>query len=384
MRRLTKEEFIQKAQKVHGDTYDYSLTNYVNTRTKLTIVCPNHGPFQQIADNHLKHGCPECGRHKNTPKGKSHYRTLDTESFIKKSIKIHGGTYDYSLVDYKKNNIAVSIGCSIHGVFEQTPQSHLSGSGCPECAGYKPPFESPQDFIERANLIHDNKFDYSLMVYRSYTEPVIIVCPEHGEFKQTPQIHMVAKHGCPECALNGLRAPRKTTKEFIREARGVHGDLYDYCESKYKGSTRKITIICPRHGRFRQTPHMHIQGQGCPRCRMSNGEQIIASTLNALGIEYESEKSFDGCKYKKKLLFDFYIPSLNTLIEFDGIHHFEPTTFTKSQSPEEYFRYTLKRDSIKNKFAKENGFILIRIPYYTKDIPKHLESQLSSMAKNFQ
>ena len=122
---LTTENFIKKARFIHGNRYDYSLVNYKNSKTKIDIICLKHGVFSQTPDKHInaKSGCPYCAGNKS-----------NCEKFICKAKKIHGNKYDYSLVEYKNNKTKVVIVCAEHGEFEQTPSNHLSGYGCKYCA----------------------------------------------------------------------------------------------------------------------------------------------------------------------------------------------------------------------------------------------------------
>lgn len=123
----TQEDFIKKAQEIHGTKYDYSQVKYVSTQTPVTIICPIHGPFQQKPFNHLRgHDCPICGRDK-TKTGR--------DEFIRRARAVHGNRYDYSRVVYKRTNEKVEIICPVHGSFWQTPQCHISSKqNCPKCA----------------------------------------------------------------------------------------------------------------------------------------------------------------------------------------------------------------------------------------------------------
>lgn len=123
-KKLSIEEWIEKARKVHGDRYDYSKVEYVDAHTKVTITCPIHGDFIQTPNSHLNGGgCPKCGGSMK----------LTTQEFIARARKIHGDKYDYSKVDYINANTKVCIICPIHGEFWQTPSKHLNGRGCNEC-----------------------------------------------------------------------------------------------------------------------------------------------------------------------------------------------------------------------------------------------------------
>ncbi len=127
------KNFINKANEIHSSKYDYSLVNYINKRTKVTILCKTHGEFKQTPGSHLNgSGCPLCGLNSSSEK-----QLLTTEEFIAKANSVHNFYYNYSLVQYKKSSKKVFIICKKHGVFLQTPASHLYGSGCPLCANFK-------------------------------------------------------------------------------------------------------------------------------------------------------------------------------------------------------------------------------------------------------
>lgn len=133
-------------------------------------------------------------------------RICGQEAFIAKANEIHHGKYDYSLVQYEKSDVKVKIICPEHGVFEKTPRKHLIGQGCPVC-GRNRTKVSLAEFIERAQRIHGDKYDYSNVLYQSMSEPVEIICPVHGSFMQTPHSHIVLGHDCPKCghAKAGLK-----------------------------------------------------------------------------------------------------------------------------------------------------------------------------------
>lgn len=193
-KKLTTETFIQKAREVHGDKYDYSKVNYINSYTKVEIICPIHGSFWQTPGHHLHgEGCKHCHR-------KNFYTT---EIFIEKAKQIHGNKYDYSKVEYKGNKIKVCIICPEHGEFWQEAHSHLQGHGCPQCA--KKLISNQQrltteEFVNRAKNIHNNIYDYSKINYINLRTPVTIICMKHGEFQQTPEKHLLGR-GCRKCKL---------------------------------------------------------------------------------------------------------------------------------------------------------------------------------------
>lgn len=262
-KRSTLEEFIAKAHAVHGNKYDYSRVVYMNNRTKVCIICSEHGEFWQSPEKHtLGRGCPACGVALVHDKQRS-----NVAEFIIKAKKIHGGKYDYSKVNYRGNKVKVCISCPEHGDFWQVPNSHLSGRGCPIC-GKATTRSSLRDtldsFIKKARVKHGNKYDYSLVEYIDSIHKVKIICPEHGVFEQTPAMHL-SENGCPKCGI--IKAhPFKDTETFIADARRIHGDKYDYSKTEYISVFKPVIIICPKHGAFNQTPNSHLHGHGCPLC----------------------------------------------------------------------------------------------------------------------
>lgn len=189
----------------------------------------------------------------------SNNKRLTTEQFITKAMLIHGDKYDYSKVDYVNNSIKVIIICKEHGEFEQKPANHLKGANCRKCTGTLK--LSLNEFISNANSVHNYKYDYSKTVYTVSKNKVTITCPIHGDFEQKANHHLQG-HGCSYCGGSNI----SNTKEFIEKANKVHNNKYDYSLVEYKNSKSKITIICPIHGEFQQTPISHIKGSGCASC----------------------------------------------------------------------------------------------------------------------
>lgn len=118
-----------------------------------------------------------------------------------------------------------------------------------------------EEFIKRARAIHGDTFDYSLVKYNLITQPVVIICKNHGPFQQLPVVHLQG-HKCPACA----GVPRHDTQSFINKAIDIHGTRYDYSLTEYNGSHKKIKIICKLHGEFEQLATNHLRGKGCDKC----------------------------------------------------------------------------------------------------------------------
>ena len=347
--------FIQQFKKIHGDTYNYSLVEYVGWDNKIKIICSTHGIFEQTPRCHLKTGCFKCSNVKISS---------NKEEFIKKCIKKHGDRFDYSLVEYINNRHKVKIICKKHGVFEQNAQNHLNGRGCIKCSNCDK--KDTENFIKNAKLIHGDKYDYSLVDYKNRENNVKIICKEHGIFNQKPYAHLRGSI-CLKCYAKNKCDNRE---DFINRSEKLHNNIYDYSLVKYKISSEKVKIICKKHGIFMQTPCLHLRGCGCKICKNSSGENKITNFLIDNNIIFEREKRFKNCRNIYPLPFDFYLPKYNYCIEYDGKQHFEKFWFEKNNSNLEIRE---KLDNIKNIYCQENNIKLYRIKYNDNLIKKLTE-----------
>lgn len=176
---------------------------------------------------------------------------------------------------------------------------------------------------------------------------------------------------CPRCAKGGIR---RDNEWFIEQLVDIE-DIEEYTfQEGYKGYETKLKITHNTCGhRYTVTPQKFIDGRRCPFCRESHGEKSISLYLNKRGIKYEREKVFKGLKDIYPLRYDFYISDKNVkpfLIEFDGRQHYEPVFWSQKIDREVFinsFKDIVKKDKIKDKFAKDNGINLYRIPYYEKE-----------------
>ena len=347
------EDFINKFNIIYNNKYDYSISIYKNTKTKIKIICPIHGVFEKTPVIHLKQGCPKCSFDNLSYK----YRT-PIDDVLNRFKMVHDDKYDYSLVDYKNNKTNIKIICPIHGMFEQTPKNHFNGSECPKCSLVtvsKKQSKPIDKLLIEFKKIHNDRFDYSKVNYINNNSKIIITCKIHGDFKIIPYHHLSGV-GCSKCSGNY----RRTNDEFISDSIKIHDNKYDYSLTNHKNNKIKVKIICKKHGLFLQNPSHHLNGHGCPTCNSSKGEMKVREILNKYKINFIEQKKFPNCKNKQKnryLRFDFYLINFNICLEYDGIQHFKSNFYWGG---DKQFLKTSENDKIKNNFCKRNNIKLER------------------------
>lgn len=135
--KLTQEEFLRRCFLVHGDSYDFSYSEYRSSQTKVKVRCKKHGIFESVPSSLMDgRGCKKCAWEQN---GINH--RMSEDEFLKRSLEVHDGRYDYSDVKYVTGRTKVEILCKCcNKVFKMQPEAHLAGQGCPSCCktGYSP------------------------------------------------------------------------------------------------------------------------------------------------------------------------------------------------------------------------------------------------------
>lgn len=274
-RRLSQSEFLERCVDAHGEKYDLSRTEYSTAHENVLVGCKvnGHGFFETEANNFMRglSGCKLCSAIETSIRCRS-----DTNSFISKARNKHGDRYGYDLVDYRtaKDNVLILCRLDGHGLFSQSPSSHLNGSGCPACASLQRAKKlslTYSQFLARATSKHKDLYDYSL-VELSASSPahskVKIVCAKHGIFEQAPVTHF--KSGCRKCHMeylwNEVRAIGKA--EWILRCSEQHRNRYDYTlvHDFDKVLDEEVRIVCPTHGEFKQSARQHMIGRGCQKC----------------------------------------------------------------------------------------------------------------------
>lgn len=285
------------------------------------------------------------------------------KNYIARANKVHNNEYDYSLIkEYKGTMKKYPIKCSTHGVWEVSFDNHvIKKSKCPKCRGFG---LNNEEKIKLANKVHDSKYDYSLIKTKILAKNNYdIKCKKcNGVSSKTWDNHYHLKQGCNnrKCSNNTQGRKRRTLESYKEQIDSLNTG-YEYDWDSYKGYyNNEFRIKCSKHGWFNQTMSNHLFGQRCPRCNESGGEREINKFLTDNNIIFETQKRFKDCKNKRPLPFDFYIPSLNLCIEYDGELHYKSV---EHFGGDEGLVKSKKHDNIKNKYCRDNEIGLIRISY---------------------
>jgi hypothetical protein len=235
------EEFISRSNKIHNSYYDYSkIIEYNNLSSIINIICPKHGEFYQKASYHiLGSGCTKCDYEYRAERAKKRKGILryNTRAFITKANNIHSNFYNYTKSEWSSKKHIIII-CPIHGEFEQCKVSHLSGHGCSRCKADAIGNNrrlNLNEFINRSNIIHTNKYDYSKTIYSGSHKKLLIECPHHGEFHIIAYYHLTGG-GCPKCFhkkqhawLDYLNIPENFREKrlYFKDGKYIIPDAYD-------------------------------------------------------------------------------------------------------------------------------------------------------------
>ena len=235
------ESIVENFRIVHEDKYDYSKVEYQGYRNKVIVTCPIHGDFEISISKHLQgQGCPKCRYIKSSS---SKRRNID--DVIQKMKDVHGDRYDYSLItEYKNTKTKLPIICREHGVFYQTYDNHVRNKqNCPICGqmqSYKSHALTQDEFIQKSQQVHGDKYDYSKVDYRKYNEKVCIICPTHGNFYQEPGNHLNGQ-GCPQC----FKEKSKVEQEILDFVVSIVGKENVITNDRELLNGREIDIYIP-------------------------------------------------------------------------------------------------------------------------------------------
>ena len=352
-KRLTEAEVIEKCKKIHHNKYDYSEIGFISMDKPIYPICPIHGKFEILAKNHIRGtGCKEC-------------RTIEKitfEDFLQAAKESHPknfNDYDYSLITeeiFKTEKKHLPIICKKCGeVFIQSMYNHMKGANCTNCK-----HKAKELKIKKAIDKFGDKFDFSKAEFDSKGNIKNVYCNDCHEYFSTGYSTFIkSKIGCPLCYF---KSTVRDTESFIKKAKIVNHDMYDYSNVVYKGARKLVYPICKRCGKeFPVTATAHLGGSGCPYCNRHSSklEFEITDFLTENKINFIPQYTFDWLKSKfGTLSYDFYLPDYNIAIECQGKQHFGLGKFAKDGK----FEKIQERDERKRKLSEENG---VKLLYYS-------------------
>ena len=360
-RKLTHEEFMERFYKKNKNAENIEiLGEYKGNKEKIKCRCKIDGEIWYAKPNNLLNGtgCPKCGKKRIIEKNtKTHEEFIKELEEINPNIEILG--------KYVNNRTKIKCRCKLDGYeWETIPDTLLRDSGCPIC-GEKRRIEKNtltyEEFLEKFYEKNKNAKNIKIIgEYKDTQTKIKCKCRLDGYIWEVLPKDLISRgYGCPKCSGNTT----KTTEEFINEMKEINKNIEILGE--YKGNKEKIKCRCKIDGEiWYAKPNNLLNGSGCPKCGSSKGEKRISEYLNNKNIEYKEQYKFKDCKFKKQLPFDFYIPSLNIIIEYDGRQHYEIIEYFGGLNT---FIDTKIRDIVKTTYCKENNIKLIRIPYWDFD-----------------
>lgn len=327
--------FIEKANLLHNNFYNYDAVVYLNSKTKVKILCPLHEYFYVTPNDHLSKlsGCPKCASSKRTGRPS----TTTAEALIQRFREIHGDVFSYTFTEDFKVRSYVDVTCKTHGVFKLKIQDHLKGVGCKYCFNKRRQLSESviNQHIKTASEFFSNKYDYSkvLETYKSSASDVTITCPVHGDLSVNFRTHFIEHSGCRFCLY---KSKYLTTADFVLKSKSMYDNKYAYSLVNYGNyNNLKVTLYCNQHGNFfEQTPKTHLAGHlGCLKCQhvgVSKAETEIVDYIKSL-FNTEILTSYRPEWLSGKEL-DIFIPEYNLAIEYNGTlyHHSSKSLYCNS------------------------------------------------------
>lgn len=291
-------------KKKHGDQYTIDITTFKAIKKEVIACCKDHGKYIVPAYNirRSKSGaCPKCkNKHRGAP-------SLNKKTFLEK----YGNPQFEHISPYITMHEDILIRCKIcNKNFLEAPNNHIKRYTCPHCIGiYNKIYGSKLDYFkEKVKLIHGVRYKYDFKTFKSFSDPLKIICNIHGEFYQTPTNHLRGNN-CPECAyITRLQATRMSNEDFLKRANRLHNSFFIY-KNKYINSNTVLEIKCPIHGLFYQKAKDHLSGKGCRQCfeyklkntlTLSNEEFI--DKANEVHGQYLYTNAYQGSKIKLEII----------------------------------------------------------------------------------
>lgn len=378
------EIFFEKLHEMYGNRYDTSLVDYKDREKHITLICPEHGLFTirpRTLFNGEKgkapHGCWKCSGLPDP----SENHPLTAKEFYRRVEIIYRNK---SITFKRKRNVSmktkITAICAKHGGITHTAEWWLNRKGCEYCNGKF----FPGDWMKNAKAVHGDKYEYVGEAPKKYNSFIHYICHTHGLQKQRYDIHVQQGCGCAYCTGHLPRSIEIRKENFLKKAHKKYGDLFTYNMDEYKNNDTPISITCRIHKyTFKTTPDTHTRKNGsCPVCSMSSGELQIFLWLSKRNIEnipqyhIRNENPNLDIKY---LMVDFYVPTYNLFIEFQGEQHFKDVSFFRRDKDWSLQKQQL-RDQTMRDYCQRHNIRLLEIKFdQQEEIEKLLEETIGNL-----
>lgn len=366
------EKYVEEMKRINPDVE--VIGRYINVNTPITHHCLKHDVYWETTPASMLQGCgcPVCKSEKLRDANVTNY-----DEFMDILTLFYP---DYELIgEFKGVSVKTTFYCKKHDLYWDTyPYNIFKGMGCNECRKDKMKESMSKPHEQYINeLCKVNPNIEVLEPYVNSNTHILHRCKKHNYEWLTPPASMLKGSGCPECMKEKISNKNtKTHEQYLADVAKINPDIEVLGE--YQGADLPILHRCKKDGHeWMVAPHIILIGHGCPMCNETNGERRVRQFLEANNILYEEQKRFDDCRGKKPLPFDFYLPEYNSLIEYDGEHHYFPINFSGlgEDWAKGHYETTIMHDEIKDEYCKKNNIHLLRIPYFA-DIGSELQKFL--------
>lgn len=349
-KRKTDDEFKKEVYDLVGGEYTF-LDTYVNSKTKLRIKHNKCNNVYKVTPSHFLNGsrCPHCN---------GNIKKTDAQ-FKKEVYDLVGDKYNF-LDSYVNNHTKLRVKHNTcNHIYKVIPKGFIRGIRCPYCnGGIK---KTDKQFKQEVFDLVGGEYTFLDKYVNNKTKLKVKHNKCGNVYEVTPGNFFTGKR-CPYCYAEAKGEDlRKSNIQFKREVLNLVGTDYTFLDS-YVNAKTKLRVkhnICGHIYEVRPDDFFSKHSR-CPYCTNPKGEDIIDKILKALGIKYEYQKTFDDLKDSRVLSYDFFIPSQNVLIEYQGRQHYEPVDYFGGEAQ---FKLQQKHDKLKSDYAKGNGYKLIAIPY---------------------
>lgn len=356
----THEDYVEQLKRVNPDIIP--LEKFITINDPILHWCKKHSiTWNVIPDNLLRgHGCSECRKEKLKGNNKKTHEQYQKELQLKFPTIQCVGKYDGAFAPISHKCII----CKYE--WDASPVNIINGTGCPKCGHHLK--RTKEYYIDELKQI--NPQIELIGEFKNMTTHALHRCKVHDYCWNVVPNSIVSGTGCPICGIEKRTLNRtKKPEDFEKQLNLINTDII--CLEKYHNAGTKIQVKCLKCNNVWKTlPFNLLKGSGCPNCNKSNGENIISDWLKNNNIDFIPQKKFKKCKDKRLLPFDFYLPTYNMAIEYDGEQHYKPIDWFGGESG---FEYIKKHDQIKTQYCKDNGIKLLRISYQD-DIHEKLNS----------